>query len=562
MNNQQDGFRSSLKNTLDFFSAELWRRKKMVAVFVAATIAASLIQFIGPYFTQKLIDIAIPAKDPWLIGRYAAFIVSSIVLSYFVSILYVRFAVKIYVEIQAAIRDRIIDSLLAKEPDFFRNYSAGDIMTRLSADLNWVGEFFYNIFIYAFFIYVTAALAYIAWLFYMSWILALISVTFFVLSMSISLIYYRPIMRRFLIAQTLYSEVNDIALDMVSGERDIRLHQQEERFRRYFSSANKAYADAQFSAVVLKDSVWNTFVHLLRLNAALPLLIGAFMIYLDIGNITIGLLVAFVQVMMGASEYIRSISYALVDGSSVSAYIGRINELIKSRSSKNDAPSHIEVTPESYAVEFCNVAYSYPSGRKIFSNLNLKIDSAERIAIMAPSGFGKTTLANLLLRLYKPDSGTILFGGKDIRLYPNNFYLSYFAYVGPQTHIFKMSIRENIELGWAATSEAHLKEIIKTLRLDKLIDELPQGAETVLNKEGMALSEGQKQRIALGRALIREPQVLVLDEFSAALDKQTEKEILDDLLQLAGNQTIICITHSPSVAGRMDKVVSLADISG
>jgi len=562
MDLQQQNFWLSLRNTLAFFSEELWCRKKTLALFALATICANLIQFISPYYTQKLIDIAIPAKDATLIGRYTIYIALSIVLSYLVSLVYVRYTVKICTSIQAAMREKLVGRLLSKEPSFFSHFSSGDILTRLSTDLDGIGDFFYGTFLYTFFIYTTAVIAYLAWLFYMNWFLAIISVVFFAVSMSLSLIYYRSISSRAMKAQRHYSEVNDIALDMIGGEKEIRLYQQKNRFINRFRTENQAYANAHASSVLLKDTVWISFVHLMKLNTSAPLLIGAFMIYLNVGHITVGLLVAFAQVLMSTTDYVRSISYALIDNSSISASIDRVNEVMTSHAQTVEPPVQIEQTPVSDAVEFRNVAFSYPSGKKIFRNLNLRIEGGERVAIMAPSGFGKTTLANLLLRMQEPDSGTILFGERDIRLYPKNFYLSYFAYVGPQTHIFKLSVRENIEMGWAATDEAHLMKILETLRLGEVVRHLPQSADTVLQRQGMTLSEGQKQRIALGRALIREPQVMVLDEFSAALDRQTEEQILDDLLALVDKQTIICITHSQYVASRMGRIISLPDVAG
>ena len=127
-------------------------------------------------------------------------------------------------------------------------------------------------------------------------------------------------------------------------------------------------------------------------------------------------------------------------------------------------------------------------------------------------------------------------------------------------HIFKRSIKENIEIGWYIPDTEILTRILKTLQLSETIKTLPQGINTILNKDGVSLSEGQKQRIALGRALIREPQFLLLDEFTSGLDHDIEKSIIDDLLKLIDKQTIICITHSQYVASKMDRIIYLPDI--
>ena len=181
---------------------------------------------------------------------------------------------------------------------------------------------------------------------------------------------------------------------------------------------------------------------------------------------------------------------------------------------------------------------------------------------MAPSGFGKTTFSKLLLRLCEPSSGAILFGGKDIRSYPLNFYLAFLTYVCHDTHIFKLSVRENVEMGWNFSRDAKFDMLLKSLHIHDYIEALPEKADTMLNVNGVSLSVGQKQRIALARALMRDPQVIVLDEFTSALDRKTEKQILDDLLSIMGQQSIICITHSQYVADMMDRTIYLPDVSG
>lgn len=123
-----------------------------------------------------------------------------------------------------------------------------------------------------------------------------------------------------------------------------------------------------------------------------------------------------------------------------------------------------------------------------------------------------------------------------------------------------MSVKENIEMGWYIPDTDNFTRILKTLRLYETIEILPQKIDTVLNRDGIELSEGQKQRIALGRALIREPQILLLDEFTSALDRDTENNIIDDLLKLVDKQTIICITHSQYVADKMERIIHLPDI--
>jgi ABC-type bacteriocin/lantibiotic exporter with double-glycine peptidase domain len=362
-------------------------------------------------------------------------------------------------------------------------------------------------------------------------------------------------------AQNKNSQQHELILDILHGESEIRVYQQQSAFLERFNKQGMEYCNAQIRALWTRDSVWSTLDRFSRIMNVIPLLIGAVFICYQVAGITLGVLVAFIQVIFYCSRYITSLAYLSVRSLSIIPSIDRINELLDAYPKREVPAVIIEQTPDSGAIEFRDVSFTYPSGIRIFSHLDLTIRTGEKVAIMAPSGYGKTTFARLLLGLSQPDSGTILFGGKDIRSFPHHFFLSFFSYVSQNSHIFRLSVRDNIEMGWHITDDLAFNTLLENLHIRDFINALPSRADTVLNTEGFSLSKGQQQRIALARALIREPQVLIVDEFTSGLDRITEEQILDDLLSIMNDQTIICITHSPQVAARMDRTIMLQVIS-
>jgi ABC-type multidrug transport system fused ATPase/permease subunit len=137
------------------------------------------------------------------------------------------------------------------------------------------------------------------------------------------------------------------------------------------------------------------------------------------------------------------------------------------------------------------------------------------------------------------------------------FYLSFFSYVEQKTHLFHLSVSENVSMGWHNVPEKLVRDAVGKVGMHEAVTKLPQGYATVLGERGVNLSGGQAQRLALARAIIRDPAILVLDEFTSALDRELEDEIIEDLFANSATRTLICVTHSPTLASRFDRIISL-----
>jgi thiol reductant ABC exporter CydC subunit len=212
-----------------------------------------------------------------------------------------------------------------------------------------------------------------------------------------------------------------------------------------------------------------------------------------------------------------------------------------------------------FGVALEDVAARYePDDRRALDGLSLRLEPGRRIALLGPSGAGKTTVANLLIRFLDPEAGRVTLGGHDLRDYRQDDLRSAIAVAGQDAHVFSATIRENVALGRRGATDAEVEGALERAGLLGWVRGLDDGLDTLVGEQGRALSGGQRQRIALARALLTAAPVLVLDEPTAHLDPAGAEALVDDVLAAAPDATVLLITHRPEGLGRMDEIVTLA----
>lgn len=530
-------------------------QKRRLILSLLLRIAAS-ISLLGPYYIQEIIDRALPARDLHLFWKYGLLLLLVHAISY------IFWAIQVYLSYAASetifleLRSRLIQTLLNKPKAFFNRHPAGDLVVRLVHDVDYVAGFFYQNLLRSL-AYLVFCLVLIGFMILWNWKLGLLSLITLPMLYLYTAHTNLPMARRAEVSKMELSRQNEILLDLIHGHGEIRYLQQQKHAYARFQEAASRYAQANIYSNTFGEWVWGGVDALGLLMVLFPFLIGSYLVCLGDATMTTGLLVAFYAYLANLAGKAQFLFGGIALFAQAVPSLRRIQEVLDFQEEDTTPVACLDDVPNHTTIEFEHVTFKYPSGLNIFRDLNLRIEPGEKIAVMGPSGSGKSTLAGLLLRFLQTTGGAIRLGDRRVEDYSLAFYYSYFGYVSQKTTLFNLSVRENIAMGWTAVPLERIREVCETVRLRETVENLPQGYETLLGEKGAQLSGGQMQRIALARALVRDPAILVLDEFTSALDRHVEREILNDIFTALSGQTIICITHSPIVAGRFQRILYL-----
>ncbi|MDQ4095807.1 MAG: ATP-binding cassette domain-containing protein [Actinomycetota bacterium] len=244
-------------------------------------------------------------------------------------------------------------------------------------------------------------------------------------------------------------------------------------------------------------------------------------------------------------------------GQAAAASVQRANEIFDEPVEIQERPNAIDLPPLRNEIRLENVTFGYEEDQQILKELNLDFPRGKHTVIVGPSGSGKSTVVNLLMRFWDPDQGRVLFDGVDIRDATLRSLRGQIGLVFQETFVFNLSFRENIRMSRPDATDEEVAEAVRQAQLESFVESLPAGYETVLGERGSRMSGGQRQRLSIARALLRNPPILILDEATSALDARTEAEILDTLEQVVKERTTITITHRLGIAVTADEVVVL-----
>ena len=273
------------------------------------------------------------------------------------------------------------------------------------------------------------------------------------------------------------------------------------------------------------------------------------------GSLTLGVLTAFISYTWRFYEPIGRLSNlsSLLLRASTSAE--RIFEVFDTRPDVHNSPNAIELPTLNGHIEFDNVSFAYETGETVLKNINLDILPGQRIGLVGPSGAGKTTLAKLILRFYDPTSGKITIDRYDLREVKQEPLRRQIGIVLQEPFLFKGSIAENIAYGQQGAQPEKIIEAAKAANIHDFVLSLPEGYDTDVGERGHRLSGGEKQRVSIARALLKDPRILILDEATSSVDTETESLIQEALDRLMENRTSIIIAHRLSTLKNADKIV-------
>jgi ATP-binding cassette subfamily B protein len=386
--------------------------------------------------------------------------------------------------------------------------------------------------------------------------LALVSIAYFPL-IAFCVVYFQSTMeKKFRAVQDQFGNLATHVQENISGIRTIKAYAQEETEIESFTRANQEMMKRSMSWAYYTAGLWPLMTVAAGASTALVLWFGGHDVVS--GRITIGQFVQFNAYLALLAQPMLSLGWTFTIVQAGLASMKRINEVLSREPTIQDPARPLRPDTIRGDIEFENVTAGYTDG-SVLNDVSLKIPAGTTVALVGGTGSGKTTLVNLLVRLYDPKEGRVLLDGVDIRDLRVEQLRAAVAFVPQETFLFSEPLKDNIAYARANPDPEELTYAIETSQLVTDLPQLTNGLDTVIGERGVTLSGGQKQRAALARALIKDPPVLVLDDALSHVDTHTEEEILRRLKDFMEKRTTILIAHRTSTVSGADVIVALED---
>jgi ATP-binding cassette subfamily B protein len=459
-------------------------------------------------------------------------------------------------EIEFDMRNDLFRKLEEQDSGFYQRYRTGDIMARLTNDLNAVRNLLGPALMYsANTIFFTVGALF--FLLRISPWLTLVAVAPMPLASILVQYFGSRIHDRFERIQASFSDISSQAQENYSGARLVRAFAREQSQIGLFERLNREYIARSLKLVQLMGMLWPTLEFVLGIAMILTLLVGGHQVIAH--RITVGDFVAFNTYMVLLTWPIIAVGWVVNIFQRGTASVKRIDELMRAEPVIDDSaadPSIQANTVLGGEIEFRNLSFSY-NETLVLSGISLKVPAGSSLAIVGPTGSGKSTLINLITRLYEAPPGSLLIDGRPVRDYPLAVLRRNIGLVPQETFLFSTTIRENLAFGAPHSTAEALLEAAEAAHIRLEFEEFPQGFETMVGERGVTLSGGQKQRAAIARALLRRPSILILDDALASVDTYTEERILGGLRDYIHSSTTILISHRVSTVRNADQIAVL-----
>ena len=538
--------------------------KRSVAIGVVSNLWVGLIALIPPLVYGKSITdrVVINSLHETDAARFHLLIVSTLVqMSVYVSssfVIWVRTQTMHILgeKILLDLRKHIYSRMQGLSISFFDNQQTGEIMSRVTNDSEVVEEFITH----AADTLISDAIRLVAMcvvMFYICSTLAYISVLpipiLFLLAFRFSK-KVRPVYR--LVRQRL-AEINAKVQENLSGIRVIKAFAREDFEEANFVRDAEAFYDMRVKAIKLWTRFFPSIDILVRTVSVAVWVVGAVMIVNRVPGVSMGTLVIFTMYLGMFYEPVRNLAQVNDTIQRSLAAAERIFEIVDEEPQIKDADDAIELPRVQGRVEFDHVDFSYGGEDEVLTDISIKAEPGQIVALVGRSGAGKTSIVNLIPRFYDPSSGRILIDGFDVRHVTQESLRRQIAMVLQDTFLFNGTVKENIRYGRLDATDEEIVEAAVAANAAEFIDEMPKGYETEIGERGVKLSGGQKQRLAIARAILADPRILILDEATSSVDSESEYLIHRAMDTLMEGRTTFVIAHRLSTVKHADQIITL-----
>lgn len=538
-------------------------------VAVALTLLSNQLALMGPRYSGAAIDaitaasgVDFSAVGKNIVNMLICYILSAI-MTYFLSILMIRISQRIIY----TMRRQVFEKLTSLPVNYFDTNATGDIISRISYDIDTVNATLSQDLVQI----MTSIYTVIGSLIFM-WQISPPMIVVFAVTVPISIIFtkyrskkVRPLFKE---RSRKLGELNGYAEEMLSGCRTIQAYNREGeiggRFNKRNTDAMNAYQNAEYYGAAMGPTV--NFIN--NLSISLVMILGGILYMYSASGavkagslffVTLGGIAQFVQYSRKFAGPINEFANVLHEFQSAFSAAERVFRVIDEPSEPKDSENATELTKAKGRVELNNVTFGYTPDKTILHNISVLANEGKMVAIVGPTGTGKTTIINLLMRFYDANSGAITVDGNNVKEITRSSLRKAYTMVLQDTWLFHGTIYDNIVYGREDATEEEVKAAAKAARIDTYIESLPDGYNTVLSDDGVNISKGQRQLITIARAMLADNSMLILDEATSNVDSRTEIKIQQAMNELMKGRTCFVIAHRLSTIQNADLILVIQE---
>ncbi|EHR3849036.1 TPA: ABC transporter ATP-binding protein [Listeria monocytogenes] len=534
-----------------FFSYYKPYRTLFIIDFGCAVLAA-ILELAFPVAVNHVIDTLLPGKDFGLIITAALALLFFYILNTFMQYIVTYFGHMLGLNIETDMR-RDLFSHLQKQPfGFYDNQKTGKLMSRMTTDLFEIGEVAHHgpedIFI--------SIMSLFGAFFLMLNINVKLAISTFILVpiLTVLIVYFNKRMTK--VTTGIFKDLGNFNAGVenaISGVRVVQAFANEPHEKGRFSVLNQAYRQSKLMFYKVMGLSFSFNYFLMRLISLFALLFGAY--FTINGEISYGEFVGFILLTNVFIRPIEKINNVIESYPKGFAGFKRFLEVMDTEPAIQDEKGAKPAEAFRGDIAYNQVSFEYSDGKKVLNHINLSIKAGETVAFVGPSGAGKTTICNLLPRFYDVSAGEITIDGENIKRFTLPSLRAQIGVVQQDVFLFSGTVRENIAYGKLDASDEEIEHVVKLAHLSKVVEEMPDGLDTIIGERGVKLSGGQKQRLAIARMFLKNPPILILDEATSALDTETEQVIQASLEELAEGRTTLIIAHRLATIKHADRII-------